>query len=241
MKTKSFLILFLFVVTFHFKATAQTQFNGWVASFNTIKTGKKTSIHADAQLRSTDAIQQIQTVLLRTGLNYQVNKKIIFTAGYAFISNKKIVGDLAGHKAEHRLWEQVIVSHNIKKLTTSHRGRIEQRFIGKTKVLGNTLSDGPTYANRFRYFIRNVLPLTKGPVFKKGVFVAIQNEVFLNFGNTETVNGKTFDQNRFYLATGYRLNGKTDLEIGYMNQYVNGRGHQFSNNHIIQLAAYMKW
>ena len=72
------------------------------------------------------------------------------------------------------------------------------------------------------------------------MFVALQNEVFVNFGNTSTVNGKFFDQNRVYLATGFRLSPKADLEIGYMNQYVNGRGSQFTNNHILQLASYLR-
>jgi hypothetical protein len=43
-----------------------------------------------------------------------------------------------------------------------------------------------------------------------------------------------------YIAGGYRLSAKADLELGYLNQYVNGRGSQFTNNHIIQLAGYLR-
>ncbi len=68
------------------------------------------------------------------------------------------------------------------------------------------------YANRFRYFIRIVLPLKKEATFKKGMFVALQNEVFVKFGNTSTVNGKFFDQNRLYLAIGFGLSPKADLK-----------------------------
>ncbi len=222
-------------------AQSQSQFTGWLAAFNTFKTGKKTSIHADVQLRSTDEIKQVQTFLIRSGLNIHLNKKTIVTAGYAFISNKRTVSNVSGYLPEHRIWEQFLYNHKIKNVFVAHRFRLEQRFISKSIVVNNELkSDGSLFASRFRYFIRNLLPLKKEPAFKKGMFVALQNEVFVNIGNTSNVNGKFFDQNRLYLATGYRLSPKADLEIGYLNQYVNGKSNLFTNNHVIQLASYLR-
>jgi hypothetical protein len=221
-------------------AKTQKQFCGWLASFNTLKTGKKTSIHADAQFRSNYDWQQMQTILLRPGINYHINKKLTLTAGYAYIRKRKIVSNIAGHTPEHRKWEQLLYNHQWKNLRIRHRFRIEQFFIGKTVVLGNPLSGGPNYANRFRYFLRNILPLKKEANFSKGPFLALQNELFLNFGVKVSVNGKTFDQNRFYLAIGHCLNSFFDLEMGYMNQYINGRNSQFMNNHIVQLATYLR-
>ena len=72
------------------------------------------------------------------------------------------------------------------------------------------------------------------------MFAALQNEIFINIGNTANVNGEIFDQNRLYLALGYRPHPKADIEIGYMNQYVNGKGNLFTNNHILQLAGYLR-
>jgi len=234
--------LFVFILTsFFLYSNAQSQFSGWFAAFNTIKINKKISIHADVQLRSTDEIKQIQTILLRTGLNYHVNKKLILTAGYAYIKNKRIFTNVTAFAPEHRIWEQLLYNHKLKNIFVAHRFRIEQRFIGKSLVVNNQYStDGYLYANRFRYFLRNVLPLKKQKGFKEGMYVALQDEVFLNFENTANVNGKTFDQNRFYVAIGYRLSPKADLEIGYMNQYVNGKGTQFTNNHILQIASYFR-
>jgi hypothetical protein len=240
MQRVSFLLLLLLVSAVHNETSCQTQFTGWLASFNTFKTGKKTSIHTDVQLRSNNDWQNMQTLLLRPGINYHMNKKLTLTAGYAYIRNRKIVGDVAGHTPEHRIWEQLLYNHQWKNLRISHRFRIEQRIIGKTVVLGNPLSDGPNYANRFRYFLRNILPFKKELVFNKGPFVALQNELFLNFGDKATVNGKTFDQNRLYLAIGHRLNAAFDFELGYMNQYINGRNNLFTNNHILQLATYFR-
>jgi hypothetical protein len=220
---------------------AQSQFSGWLASFNTFKTGKKTSIHADVQWRSSDELKHTQTLLLRSGLNVHLTKQLIVTGGYAFVHNRRTVGSVSGYAPEHRIWEQLLYNHKLKNIFVSHRFRLEQRFISKSVVLNNELkNDGSLYANRFRYFIRNVFPLQQQPAFTKGIFAALQNEVFVNIGNTANVNGKFFDQNRLYLAMGYRLNSSFDLETGYLNQYISGRNKTFTNNHVWQVASYLR-
>ena len=222
-------------------AAGQSQFSGWLASFHTIKTGKRTSIHNDIQWRSTDHIRHTQTLLLRAGLNVSLKNNLTVTAGYAYISNRRTAGAITDYIPEHRIWEQLLYTHKAGRVAVSHRFRVEQRFLTLTRVEGAELvKDGHAYANRFRYFIRNILPLQPQPAFKKGWFGALQNEVFLNFGNTAAVNGKTFDQNRLYLAVGYRLHPSFDIEAGYMNQYVNGSGNSFTNNHIAQVAGYLR-
>lgn len=230
----------LFVSVF-WRVAAQSQFSGWIAAFSTIKTGEKTSLHTDVQLRSTDEWKKAQTFLFRPGINFHLNKKITLSVGYAFISNRRIISNVSGYATEHRIWQQLLINHKLKNIFISHRFRTEQRFIEKSIVVNNLLeSDGSVTAHRFRYFIRNVLPLKKEASFSKGFFAALQNEVFVNIGNNDNVNGEFFDQNRLYIATGYRLNSKTDLEIGYMNQYVNGAGSQKTRNHILQLAGYLR-
>ncbi len=238
---KKFIVSVLTVALFSLSSLAQTQFTHWDAVFSTIKTGKKTSLHTDVQWRSTDNIKNTQTLLLRPGINFHLNKKIILTAGYAFINNRRTISSVTGYAPEHRLWEQLIINHKVKTIAVAHRFRLEQRFISKSVVVNNELeNDGSLTAHRLRYFIRNILPLKKQESFQKGFFTALQNEVFVNIGNNNNVNGKFFDQNRLYLAAGYRLSDKADLEIGYMNQYVNGRGSQRTNNHILQLAGYLR-
>ena len=234
------IILLLFIIACSFSAFPQSQTSGWLATFNTFKTGKKTSIHNDIQWRSADDLKYTQTLLLRGGLNYHLSKKMIATAGYAFIHNYRSAGNVDGYAPEHRIWEQFIYNQKWERISIAHRFRLEQRFIGKTVVENNELkNDGTMYANRFRYFIRNVLPLNKQATFNKGMFAALQNEVFLNFGNKRNVNGKTFDQNRLYAAIGYRFSKKFDAEAGYMNQYINGRTNDV-NNHIAQIATYIR-
>jgi hypothetical protein len=239
MKQLSILIIIFFTAC---NSYAQPQFTGWLASFNTFKTGKKTSIHFDAQFRSTDEFKQTQTLLIRPGFNYHLTRQWTLTAGYAIIFNRAFIGTTNDMVPEHRIWEQALYNHRWKQVFVSHRFRLEQRFIAKTRVSPGNDIQVPGYVNshRFRYFIRNILPLKKQSTFSKGPFVALQNEVFINIASVNNANGETFDQNRLYLAAGYRLSPKADLEFGYMNQYVNRRAKAFTNNHVVQLAGYLR-
>lgn len=229
--------------------TPQTQLSGWLADFNTVKINTRFSIHSDFQLRSTDQLQHVSSLLLRAGLNYHAGKKSVFTAGYAYIHYRRTVGQVTGYAPEHRIWEQFLLTHPLtigkgahaKKGTLAHRFRVEQRFLIKSQPDGQELKhDGNLYANRLRYFIRNVTPLVPWSAAGKAPFLALQNELFVNFGDKSAVNGKFFDQNRAYIALGYRFHKSFDAEMGYMNQYINGRGNNFVNNHIVQLATYVR-
>lgn len=233
---------FLFLLTFcTLNVSAQSQFSGWGASFNTIKLDKKFSVHADMQWRSTDEWKQMQTLLLRPGLNFHANKNLVITAGYAYISNRNRAGSLSAYIPEHRIWQQVIYNHKIKTISAAHRFRLEQRLLAQTAIVSNELQKtGTVTSHRFRYFTRNTLPFQNAASFDRGWFGALQNEVFVNIANNDRVNGKFFDQNRLYLAIGYRLSRSFDLEAGYMNQYVSGSGDRFANNHITQLATYLR-
>ena len=236
---RPFFIVVLFLIMAS-PAKTQTQFSGWLGSFNTFKVNDRFSLHFDAQLRSTNELQQVQTVLLRPGLNFHATKSLVLTAGYAYIQNRRVVSGLSELLPEHRIWQQGLFNHKLKNVSVAHRIRFEERFISKAKVVNSNLeTDGYNQAFRFRYFIRNIFPLTAKPSFSKGFFLALQNEVFLNTGDKSAVNGKTFDQNRLYGAIGYRLPNKLDVEAGYMNQYTSTRT-SFINNHIAQIALYKR-
>lgn len=220
---------------------AQKTETAWFASFNTFQLNNRFSIHFDGQWRSGDEFSTMQTLLLRPGLNYHATKRLTLTGGYGFISGRRNISGISGYAPEHRIWQQAIYSHPFLNSSLAHRFRLEQRFIGKSVVNGNQLeNEGNLYANRFRYFFRTIIPFSGKKTLEKGPFTAIQNEILLNIGNNSGVNGRTFDQNRAYGAIGYRMSRKFDVELGYMNQYIRGRGAAFTNNHVIQLATYTR-
>lgn len=90
---------------------------------------------------------------------------------------------------------------------------------------------------RLRWFSRLVLPIDGGSDWVSGPFVALQNEAFVNLSNRDDLNNQFFDQNRAYVAFGWRLNAHADIEIGYLNQYLNGRSRD-TVNHVLQVALY---
>lgn len=234
-------VLFL-VATVVAAAEAQVQNTGWLASFNTFRIDDRFSVHFDAQLRGTDDVSRVQTTLVRPGFNYHLNRKVVLTAGYALIHNRRNAGGDSRLLAEHRAWQQLIYSHAVGKTFLGHRFRVEQRFLPEAALTaqGRLRVNGYNDAHRLRYFVRNVIPVTNREKFGRGWFLALQNEVFINVGDKSAVNGRIFDQNRAYAAFGYRFAAsKLDAEIGYMNQYVKTRNTP-ANNHIIQIAFYKR-
>ena len=235
-----FIVLFLLVWPFLF-SYGQTQFAGWVGMFNTFKVSDKISLGLDMQVRSTDQVKHLQTFIFRPAINWNFRKNMTATAGYGYFRSQRIVSGVTGYAPEHRLWEQFIITHNIGFVPVTHRFRLEQRFISKSFVRNNSFeNEGNLFANRLRYFNRGIIPFKKQKPFVKGAFAAIQNELFFNLGDKSGVNGKFFDQNRLYLAAGYRFSPKFDGEMGYLNQYVSGKNKSFTNNHILQIAGYIR-
>lgn len=237
-------LLSLFFLLLSTIANAQTQntFTGWGALFSSYKLNNKFSIHFDGQARSTDELKDLQSYIIRPGLNYHVKDNMIATVGYAYIGNYRSVMDVDGWIPEHRIWEQFIYNQKFtlsnRPVTLQHRFRLEQRFMGQPVIDQNELvTDNFEFAQRLRYFARSIFPLFQTTNFSNGAFVALQNEIFVNIQNAP--NDSFFDQNRAYLALGWRLSPKFDIEAGYMNQYILGKNVNTVNN-IVQVAAYVR-
>ncbi|HLZ87289.1 MAG TPA: DUF2490 domain-containing protein [Puia sp.] len=233
------LIITLLIFALAGPASSQTQFMGWAATFQNYKVTDKFGLYFDAQWRSTAQVRQAHALLLRPGINFYFSPSFTGAVGYAFIPQQRISAGVTGYLPEHRVWEQLVFTHKVKTpaghsatATVTHRLRLEQRYLPKHHAEGNELvKDGHRYAGRVRYFARGVLPLAAQK--DKGPFAALQNEIFFH-----TADGGSFDQNRAYVAAGYRMSRQFDVEMGYMNQYVAGSSPV--NNHILQVATYIR-
>lgn len=222
------------------QAQTVTQNTGWLLFLNSTKFNEKWGLHFDFQLRSQNNWDGVRNVLVRPGITYYINKSSNATLGYlytpTFLQNNSVVGGVSPKSTltEHRIWQQYIYSHQPwKGAALSHRFRLEQRFIER--------QTDDLFAQRFRYFFRLVQPLQKQEgAFTKGVFAALQNELFFNIQNKDQLNGSLFDQNRAYLAIGYRVSKSFDIEAGYLNQAVKGASANTVNN-VVQLALYTRF
>lgn len=235
-------VLSIFTTLLH--AQTINQNTGWFMFLNSTKFNDKWGMHFDLQVRSEDNWNRVRNILVRPGLTYYINKNSNATLGYLYtptlLATKISYIDAAGNSfakgslTEHRIWQQYIYNHQPwKGAALSHRLRLEQRFIER--------QTDDLFSQRFRYFFRLIQPLQKQEgAFTKGVFAALQNELFLNIQNKDQLNGSLFDQNRAYLAVGYRVSKAFDVEAGYLNQTIKGASRNTMNN-VAQLALYTRF
>jgi len=233
---RKFILALLLSVAVFGTTYAQTQHQntGWLMFLNNTKFNEKWGLQFDVQLRSVDDWKYVRNTLVRPAVQYFINKQHNVALGYLWQTtyNRPDVTESTTLN-EHRIFEQYIYTHKLSSIFASHRVRVEQRFI---ETAGNDI-----FAQRFRYFFRLIQPLQKQQQsFTKGAFVALQNEVFLNFQNKNALNNSVFDQNRAYLAAGYRFSKQLDLELGYLNQAVNGASANTLNN-VVQFAVYTRF
>lgn len=219
-------------------ASAQTnELTTWGALFHTQKFSEHWGIMFDAQFRSANHAGYLRNTLIRPAMAYHFSKTKNVAVGYAFIAtNGRNAKGEHTFRPEHRVFQQFIVSHKVGKNTNvMHRIRLEQRFQGQTATQPDVFSQ------RLRYFVRGVIPVSNNePVFARGTFLALQNEVMGNVQNKDQVNKHLFDQNRAYAAFGYRLSKFVDVEAGYLNQYIK-QAEAYTINHVVQVALYTRF
>ncbi len=218
------------------KVSAQQQeFTGWGAWFHSQRLSPRWGLLFDAQFRSNHQLKHLRSPLLRPAVSYYFNDRKFASIGYLYTGTYREKGDEYVFRPEQRIWEQLLLTHKAGRNTlVQHRFRLEQRFVHHYE------QQSPYFAQRFRYFVRGIVPLKKDSIFKKGAFIGLQNEVFANVQNQNAVNGSLFDQNRAYISFGYRLSRKIDVEAGYLNQFVN-QAEQNTINHVAQIALYTRF
>ena len=185
-------------------ATAQSSdFGNWLIYIGSKKVNSKWNIHNEVQYRNYDAIGDLEQLLLRTGVGYNLsenNHNVLL--GYGYILSQNYVAD-AQEKSdvnEHRIFQQFTSKQKIGSMSLSHRYRFEQRFVEADFKL------------RLRYFLAFKVPIIKTDTLPSKLYISAYNEVFLN---TES---SVFDRNRVYAGLGYQLHKNVRIEAGYMNQ-----------------------
>jgi len=195
--------------------TAQnSDFGNWLIYIGSKKIDSKWNIHNEVQYRNYDAVGDLEQLLLRTGLGYNLsenNHNVLL--GYGYILSQNYVSDTQEKTDvnEHRIFQQFTSKQKIGSVSLSHRYRFEQRFVE---------SD---FKMRLRYFLAFKVPLIKTEAVPAKMYLSAYNEVFLN---TES---SVFDRNRVYGGFGYQFNKNVRIEAGYMSQiFENSSRDQFN-------------
>jgi hypothetical protein len=192
---------FLYILVFSLICLGvQSQEKGpgnWLIYIGSKQLNSKWNLHHEVQYRNYNAIGDLEQLLLRTGLGYNISEKSNLLLGYGYINSENYArNDQEKFTVEeHRIFQQFITKQNIGKVGLQHRYRFEQRFVE---------SD---FKTRFRYFLSMNIPL-KNPKY----YLSAYNEIFLNGSSN------IFDRNRVYGGFGYKLSKGIKFELGYMSQ-----------------------
>lgn len=196
-----------FMILFLAGAKAQqSELGNWLIYFGNKNFVDRFNWHHEVQYRNYNAIGDLEQLLLRTGIGYNLtenNNNILL--GYGFILGENYMDDtdLKNTSREHRFYQQFITRQKVSIVSLQHRYRFEQRFVEDDFKL------------RFRYFLSLNVPLNNKELTDKTFYLSAYNEIFLN-----TTQGNYFDRNRLYGGLGYKLNPKVKFELGYMNQFL---------------------
>ena len=190
----------------------------------------KWGLHSEVNARRANFGASWQQLLLREAVTYRFSKNVQVAAGYGSIRNARY-GDfpIAEPNFEHRVWEQVTLKHELKRLELEHRYRLEQRFI-QSALPGNGYFW--RYQDRFRYQMRAAFPVSKN------WYVLGADELFIHFGPNH--GSSPFDQNRAIAGVGSRITPTNRLEFHYLNQFVlqrNGRIEESNHTFRVQWSS----
>lgn len=191
-----------------------SKLGNWMLYFGNKKIDNKWNWHHEVQYRNYNAIGDLEQLLLRTGIGYNLtenNNNVLLGYGYILSQNYTSIPDEKININEHRIFQQFITRQSISRVKVQHRYRFEQRFVEDN------------FKMRFRYFLALNLPLNNTDMIDKTVYLSAYNEIFLNH------KANVFDRNRLYGGVGFKLNKLARFEIGYMNQFLaNGNRDQLN-------------
>jgi hypothetical protein len=212
-KFRIYLLLLLFFIP-KVSLSQDSNLGNWLIYIGNKKLDSKWNIHNEVQYRNYNAVGDLEQLLLRTGLGYNLtenNNNILI--GYGYILSENYIGDSDDKVSinEHRIFQQFTTKQSLWKVKLSHRYRFEQRFVE---------SD---FKMRFRYFLGLNIPLQHKEDGKNPLYISAYNEIFLN---TES---SVFDRNRVYGGLGYKFSENLKLELGYMNQFFENSGRDQIN------------
>ena len=200
---KSF-FLFVFLIGLHHTIWSQkSDLGNWYIYLGNFELNSRWNIHHEIQYRNYNFIGDLQQLLLRAGIGYNLSEgNNYLLLGYGFIRSGNYSNNLEEkiYSNEHRIYQQFITRQQFGRVYLQHRYRVEERFIKEELTL------------RYRYFLAANIPLTKSKMEKSAVYASAYNEIFVNNS------GPALDRNRIYGALGYVFSKRLKLELGYMNQ-----------------------
>ena len=208
---------------------------GWFTYTGTFKIKPAISLHTEYQWRRVNGLQNGQQNVLRTGINFHINPKLVFRVGYANIETYSY-GDfplnaMGKRFTERRLYQAATITDRISIVDISHRFMLEQRWVGRYSNTSLQKEDDWVFTNRLRYMFRMQWPFKGKSAENKTTYAVLYDELFIGFGKNVAEN--VFDQNRLGVLVGYRFSSAIRIEGGYLSQVLQ-LGREINNRNIFQ-------
>ncbi len=196
MKKVILLISLLFTIPSSSQDLNENEWGSWVMLYGTNKISNSFNVITEFRLHHYEVFKDLDNQFIRTGLNYQIASGVSVTAGYIHQYSETI--DNAS-VSENRPYEEIALKNKFKKLSISHRYRIEHRWINRN---GST-----DFSNRMRYRLMLSHPLSEK------FYAKFFEEVFINLQEP------IFNHNRLHIGLGYTFQSNLKLELGYLKNH----------------------
>lgn len=209
--------------------------NTWFTMLNRLNINEKWSVSNEFHERLGAFLNEQATFIFRPSVDYHFNPNLEVSFGYSYLLNdpNDPYPTPKSEVHENNIWTQALLKNDIGKVHIQHRFRQENRWYDNIKLNqdGTTTDLGTKYSNRFRYrFVVN----TDLVQFKNNhaLFILAFDEIWLP--QTDKLLPKNLSRNWLYGGLGYRFNKKTNLQVGFMNQFDNIGGINYVSTGIIQ-------
>jgi hypothetical protein len=180
----------------------KSNLGAWYMYWGNQKINDKLNFLNEVQYRNYNLGGDMEQLLFRTGLGYNVGKKSNILLGYAHIASESYTGatDKKVKSSENRIFQQLILNQQEGRFFISHRYRFEERFLGSV------------FKMRVRYNLSLNIPLNKAELTDKTLYFWAFNEIFIN------TLSPFFDRDRIGGGLGYFIHPGFKIEIGLMEQ-----------------------
>lgn len=212
----------------------QSDFRLWTPVYLTVSLPSKFLAYMEVNPRIGDDVTNIDQLLLRPALGYQLTENLSIWQGYAWVGNfnQRHTPPQSPFFDENRIFQQVNYTQKFSGFKFLSRTRLEERWIEH--------ADGT--ALRFRQMLKVTYPL---PIDPDWALVGY-DEIFINLNTVGVATGKGpgagIDQNRFFVGINRTFTPYLNVDIGYQNQMLNSRslpGNANLINHILMLQFYI--
>ena len=177
----------------------------WPGYYGSIALNSRWGLWAEAQYRAYDFRLDLEQLLLRGAVTYNVRPDVQLAAGYAYVRSEPYIPGTEQKRVteEHRLYQQLILRNRWGRVYLTHRYRVEERFL-----------PDEVFKVRFRYFLGGNLCLNHKGMHQGTAYLSAYNELFIHDRRP------LFDRNRLYAGVGYNISKNVRIEGGSMWQFL---------------------